>query len=125
MVDPNHPNSQVMVFNVPLWSLEETEVWITQRIQSHEEALQSLPECTESERWNRGPKVAIMKGANKRALRVLDSQEEAEAWLKDNPQTSPTTFQERPGENMRCEYYCPVVKFCQQAKDLGVKAALS
>ncbi|KKM24188.1 hypothetical protein LCGC14_1607700, partial [marine sediment metagenome] len=26
----------------------------------------------------------------------------------------------RPGENVRCARYCPVMQFCEQAKGLGV-----
>lgn len=121
---PDYPKHQVMAFDVPLWDLDKTERWIKERIASHEKALSELPECSMEERWNKGPKTAVMKPGGKRALRVLDTLSEAQEWAAENA-TGPVNFEDRPGENVRCMDYCPAVAFCSQAKQLKVPTALA
>ncbi len=68
-----------------------------------------LPVCTPEERWNSGDKFAVMKKNRKRAMRVLDSMEEAEEWKKNN---GGDYIEVRPGEDKKCADYCSVNKFC-------------
>lgn len=68
-----------------------------------------LPVCTPEERFNSGDKFAVMKKNRKRAMRVLDSMEEAEEWKKNN---GGDYIEVRPGEDKKCADYCSVNKFC-------------
>ena len=68
-----------------------------------------LPLCTPDERYNSGDKFAVMKKGNKKAMRVLDSKEEAEKWMGDNGGDS---IEPRPGEDKKCIDYCNCCEFC-------------
>jgi hypothetical protein len=46
-----YPQQQVVTFDIPMWSLWETQVWIETRIKLFETDLEKLPVCTEEERW--------------------------------------------------------------------------
>jgi hypothetical protein len=59
-----------------------------------------------------------MKPGAKKAYRVFE--EEALANSLANAPGSLYIAQFRPGESVRCARYCPVMQFCEQAKDLGV-----
>jgi len=69
-----------------------------------------LPLCTPEERFNSGDKFAVMKGKNKRAVRVFDTWEEAEKYLSESEKG--THIDTRPGEDKKCEDYCNVNQFC-------------
>lgn len=69
-----------------------------------------LPVCTPEERWYRGEKHAVMGKNRKSAFRLLDTHEEAEAWMKENGKGD--YIECRPGTNIKCERYCDASKFC-------------
>ena len=69
-----------------------------------------LPVCTPEERWYSGEKHAVMKKGRKSALRVLETHEEAEVWMKENDKGE--YIECRPGTNIKCERYCDANKFC-------------
>lgn len=105
----DYPKQQVQVFPVELWSLEYTEKWIKERIQSHHDAMTNLPLCTDEERWARGQKWAVMKKGNKRAVKVFDRPDLAE----DMATTDAKLYVEnRPAESIRCLYYCQCAPYC-------------
>lgn len=116
----DYPRHQVEVFDVPMWSLEETERWICERIKSHEDAMITLPICTDEERWARGAGVAVMKKGRKTALRVLPSEGAALDYMHEQSDTKNLYTEARHGTNMRCENYCSVMPFCDFAKSLGI-----
>jgi hypothetical protein len=106
--EPDYPQVQVVVREVPLWSVEKQEQYITDRVQFHRvtEILPDnyLPDCTDNERWARPDTFAVLKkkGA-KRAVRVLPRK------LDDYH------IEHRPGnKTVRCDHYCDVKKFCNQ-----------
>lgn len=69
-----------------------------------------LPVCTPEERFNDGDKFAVMKKGNKKALRLLDSEEEADAWIAKNGKGD--YIECRPGRDKKCESYCWASEFC-------------
>jgi hypothetical protein len=105
--NPEYPQQAVKVIDIPVWTLEETEEYIRQRIKLHQVAQEgmSVP-CTDDDRWYSGNKWALMKPGGKRALRVLD----------EEPDFVPegTIVQVRPGKYRRCEEYCEVSRWCSQ-----------
>lgn len=110
----NYPQAPVVVLDVPV--LENPEYYLLSICQRHADAEESLPECSESERWYSGDKFAVMKGKNKRATKVFTSEHDAVEFSKQD--TKNFWIQFRPGENRRCDNYCPVKDFCSQYKQL-------
>jgi hypothetical protein len=109
-----------MNFELPLWTLGETQSWIEKRVRAHQAAEllpdNMLPECTAEERWEQPSKYAVKKEGRKAAVKggVLQSLEEAEGLVKTLGDGH--SIEHRPGESTRCAYYCRVKDFCHQAK---------
>ena len=79
------------------------------------ELIQSLPLCSDLERWARPSTWAVKKTANKRAMRVFDSEAEAEKYFKEKNLDNKHSIEERIGKNIRCEAdYCGVARWCDQ-----------
>lgn len=100
---------------------EETEEFIFARMKAIQTARDladdELPLCTEDERWYSGDKYAVMKNKNVRALRVLDSEEEAEKWMEENSHKGGTHIEHRKGVSRKCQDYCSVCEFCDYYKN--------
>lgn len=117
---PNLP-TETIHFDYDDQKHKETEAFIYLKMTEIESALQlpdnELPLCTKEERWHSGDQYAVMKGKNKRALRVLNSQEEAEQWMIDNESKGGTSIEFRKGLSRKCIDYCPVCEFCEYYKN--------
>ena len=115
-----YPSAPILELNVPLWSEEEQDEFVRERIRLHrvaelEKEFSGLPECTDEERWTRPGKWAVYKGKNKRALRLFDTKEEAEALANE---TDDRRIEERKSEYIRCSNnYCRVNEWCEQWLD--------
>ena len=114
--EPDYPKEQERVIPVKLWSMEETENYIRGKIVLHQAAADgAIAPCTSEEQWEKPTTYAVMKGLNKRASRVLDSETVAQQWAADNLKpTDKWRIETRPGEQVRCRYYCRVSQFCPQ-----------
>jgi hypothetical protein len=106
--NPDFPQSQVQVYNLPIWSKEEAEEWLIFAVLGHQAARRKLPECTAAERWERPTKFAVKKNGAKRALKLYDTMDEAMAALPEKGHA----IEKRPGEQVRCENYCSVAQYC-------------
>ncbi len=115
--EKDYPKSQVAVFPVALWPLNQTEQYICQRIAAHIMAKVSLPLCTDEERWHSPDKWAVLKKGNKRAHRLLDNEEQANAMAA----LENMVVEFRAGESKRCEHYCVASQFCEQFKQEKAK----
>lgn len=111
---------QKVTFNFNEADFEETKEWLRQKFADIEycEGLEDddLPICTPEERYNSGDKYAVMKKGRKTALRVLNSESEAEEWMASN---GGDFIENRPGEDKKCVDYCKVAPFCSYAKERG------
>lgn len=114
-----YPEHQVQPFEIPIWSTSETEDFIAKRIAEFEKAKVKLPLCSDEERWKTNDVYALIKKGNKKATKLFDSKEAAESEISVFKMVS-HDVQFRPGINKRCESYCNVREFCEQAKKLGV-----
>ncbi len=107
-----------------VWPMDYTERFIRVKITEHKTARagESVRACLPEERWAQPEKWAVQKHKAKRAFRVEASRFKAQQWLdKMTPvKAGEYTIKHRPGKQVRCEDYCPVVKWCEQAKQLGV-----
>ena len=118
-----YPKSPITIIPIELWSNEQQDEYIAGRVKLHQDAEferltgGSLPPCSDLERWARPSSWVVKKIANKRAMRVFDSEEEAQKYFKDNALNSKHSVEERKGKNVRCEGdYCGVAKWCDQFK---------
>jgi len=106
----SYPQTPIVRVEIPLWTLEEAEEFIIDRVQLHQYAQSGRPiHCTDEERWYTGTQYAMMKDGGKRALKLYD----------ERPEEVPEGHyvQERPGEYRRCASYCEVRAFCPQAQE--------
>ena len=119
-VKPDYPQLPVkrIMFYFSENDFTEIEAWLISRFAEIAEAEKlpddELPLCTPEERFNSGDKYAVMKGKNKRAIRVLGSMEEAQEWMEAN---GGTHIDIRPGEDKKCIDYCSACEFCDHYRE--------
>lgn len=113
--ESNYPSSQVEVFTVNMWPDEAAAQFLKERVRVHKQAESGdVFPCTASDRWEKPTRFAVMKVNQKRAVRVLDTREEANALLTKEG----LYVEERTGASVRCEQYCRVSAFCRQYSTL-------
>jgi hypothetical protein len=117
--DKNYPQSPIVRYPVPLWSKEEREAFIKERIVLHRNAEMNaalglpLPECTAHDRWERNGSIAVIKKGGKRASAVCQTMEEAETVVAEKGDGYEIVV--RPGQSVRCQgNYCGVAQWCEQ-----------
>ncbi len=104
--DSNYPQSSCMVIPVEPWSKEQAVQYIEERVELHRAARNGdIIPCTEEDRWATQTKYAVMKGDNKRAVKLCDNHKQAFAMAETDKKF---WVQKRPGVSKRCADYCPV-----------------
>jgi len=117
----DYPKAPIEVIDLPLWTDEEQDRYMEERVLLHQQALKDnmegkpLPLCSAEEMWEKQTKFAIMKEGRKKALSVHDNLEEAEKALKNNDHDD-YYLEVRKGEPTFCLSYCLVSKYCDQHK---------
>ncbi len=104
-----YPAHNVAIVKIPLWPQPERAFYIEDRMAAH--FTDTVVSCTDEERWYQDGTWAVMQKGRKSALRVLDTKEEAQAWMAANKGDS---IQKRTGVYRRCAEYCPVRDVCPQ-----------
>lgn len=114
----SYPQAPIQIVDIPLWDFEKTEQYVRERIEMHRLAKvavdwdEELQPCSDEERWMRPTVFAVKKEGGKRAIRIFEVKEDAEALAKETPKGF---VEERPGEPVRCTgNYCGVAKWCSQ-----------
>jgi hypothetical protein len=129
--EADYPQVGVVVREVPLWSPEEQEAFLGNRVRAHQQAEKladdALPMCTEEERWRKPDVWAVKKRGGKRALPggLHSSQSSAEAWAiikQGSAAKQSVEIEYRPGVDTRCLHYCTVRDFCSYGKTLAPAA---
>ncbi len=116
--DKQYPPLKVIEHGIPMWSLDSQALAFQSKVELHQKAMSgTYPQCTNEERWARPDSWAVMKAGAKKAYRVFEEQALAHPMAAGMPGYEVV---HRPGENIRCARYCPVMQFCEQAKELGV-----
>ena len=115
-----YPQCQVETIHVNLWSMEEREQFIRNRIHMQSEGLFAmetndvLPLCTPAEMWEKPTTYAVKKEGAARAKSVHAEKEEAEEALEKAGKGF--SIEVREGDRTRCSSFCPVSEFCDQYK---------
>lgn len=112
-----YPQAPIVTIDIPLWDFETRERFVADRLALHNEANFAavsgfMPECTAEEMWERPTTYAVMKEGGKRAKRVFESLDTAEAFRAE--QTGAHHIETREGGRTRCDSFCQVAPFCQQ-----------
>lgn len=116
---PQHP-----VYRIG-WDFSEQEIaecgeWLRGRFEEikRAEALpdEELPMCTEEERWHKADKWAVMKEGRKTAVKLYDSEEEAQERVEE--EGDKFYVEHRPGDDPKCRDYCSACAFCSHYKEL-------
>jgi len=117
----NYPAKQVVTIDIPIWTMEQREAFIKERIHLHSEALfatdtnEALPECTPAECWEKPTVYAVKKDGGVRAKSVHVSLSDAETALEEAGKGY--ILEVRDGERTRCARYCQVSQWCEQYKN--------
>lgn len=115
-----YPEAPIKELPIRLWSKEERDAFISNRIALHsacEFAIETdgeLPDCTPEEMWEKPTVWAVRKTGNKRAHSLYETEELAKAALADLGEKYELEI--RKGERTRCQNFCPVNTWCQQYK---------
>ena len=123
-MDKSYPQRPVDVRTVPLWDSATAQAFTEARLLLHSAAVEGqVPPCTDVERWGKATTYAVMKGQNKRAARVLESDADARTWVMNNLKPDEKfRVDVRPGENTRCQSYCRCLPWCAQGQALTSQA---
>jgi hypothetical protein len=116
LYDRNYPKIPFHTLNVRKWSTREQEAYVLGRInlfKSVDDGVVIPTACTDEERWARPTTWAVMKGRGKKAVRVFNDEETARKYIGAKGDQSEYRIEERPGQYIRCEGYCPVRAFCK------------
>jgi len=124
--DPKYPQSRVMTKRYPLWSVEQTEQYIKEKLSKLQELIdtpqEQLPVCTKEELWESDTKYKYFKNPKgTRATKNFDTLEEANQRMADDGMIG--VVKTVRGEAKACRY-CDVVDICQQAKALAAEGRL-
>ncbi len=114
----NYPEHPITVIDLPLWTPETADDYIKERLALH--FSDGTKECSPDERWVRAGRFAVMKKGRKSALRLVDSHEQGEAYIKYSKLEGDEDISivERKGQYVRCDDYCAFSKMgvCPQIK---------
>lgn len=105
-VQADYPKIPFVSIDIPLWSMDKTLDFITERVIVHQD--EPLP-CSPAERWQRASTWAVLKEGRKSAVRVKDTQEEAQLYLDTEVKAvdqKKCQVVERVGEPLKCKSYC-------------------
>lgn len=124
----DYPQAQVIAVDIPLWSEKEQEEFIFSRVAIHQAAKKSfdngetIPYCTDQERWMRGETHAVMKEGRKSAIKLYEIQADAVSHVE--ALGSGHYYEHRSGSPIRCAgNYCMVANWCRQyQEELGDSA---
>jgi hypothetical protein len=120
----SYPQKPMCVYEFPVTeeSLSEIETFIKTKIAEYNQYKElpddEIPPCSAKERWQKDSKYAVKKEGRKTAVRVMDTQDEADKLAADLGKGH--YVEHRPGEATRCLAYCLCKNFCNFYRDTAV-----
>ena len=121
MRDSSYPQTRVLTKEYPIWPVEQTQHFVSEKIkllkQYKDSPQEDLPECTKEELWESETKYKYYKNPAKmaRATKNFDTLDEANVRLANDGGVG--TVVTVPGEVKACRY-CEVSDICKQAQNL-------
>lgn len=114
--NPDYPAIPFAKMSYQPWGIARQEAYVRERVSLHHRAEIAPPGpiseefwCTPEERWDKADKWAVKKLGAARALKVCDTQEEAEKVVEG---VKGGIVEYRKGESTRCLWYCSVSPWC-------------
>ncbi len=124
---PDYPKCAVHVMPLPMWSIEQAQEYINGRVLKHRAEMLNPPVCNKKERWQRDASFAVMRTDRKRAIRLYQNKDQAEAAMIQGMKAAPPGdakkffIEERAAEPVRCLDFCPVQLQCDFGLDAETK----
>ncbi len=117
LANQEYPQIPIAVIDLPIWSFEDQEEYIKERIQlfidTEKMADNDLPLCSDKERWMSETTYAVKRIGRKSAIKLFGSKA-----LADNRAEEEKGYVEiRKGEAKRCKEYCIAKDFCNQYQE--------
>lgn len=106
----DYPSVQVAKIDIPVWTLEQAEAYMLERVKAHQS--ETPPPCTEAERWVTPQTFALMKNGRKTAVKLYADEREAAEAAKSAGIGH--FVMARPAQFRRCADYCSVSHGCPQ-----------
>lgn len=119
--NPDYPQTPVQYIEVPVWDDAKCKEYLQNRVVLHLKAEQEQPLCSPEERWAKPTTWAIKKVGGAKAIPGGLYAEEAKAQQVLATMGKGYFIEHRPGENVRCENYCNVSRWCEQYQKLKGK----
>lgn len=114
----DYPQVPVVYLPINIWEPSRAGQFLEERVRLHIEAETKEAECSPEDRWAKPTIWAVKKKGGSRAVTggLFAIEAKAKEFLASLG--SGYEIEYRPGENVRCNLYCPVAKFCAQYKKL-------
>ena len=123
-----YPREKAEEYSLPRWGIDKTYKYMVERVKimkaEEDTPDDQLPLCSYEDMWSKPDKYAVKAINRKNALRVCDSEKEAEEWLSEyltkdtcKHKISQLYLECRPAVRTRCEHWCPCNKYCNQYHD--------
>jgi hypothetical protein len=117
----SYPQQKVLTKKYSLWSPEETQNWIANKLAAvalHSNTPQEgLPECTDEELWASETTYKYYKNPAKLDRSTKNFKSMHEALIRKTDDGDVGIIKTVPGEVRHCRY-CPVVSICTQAESM-------
>ena len=115
----DYPQFKAVSKKYPLWSHEETENWIMNKVESYntlaETPQEGLPDCTDAELWATDDVFKYYKNPNKLSRSTKNCKTMDEALIQQANDGGVGIIKKVAGTVKHCPY-CPVVGICTQAE---------
>ena len=123
----DYPQFKAITKKYDLWSIEETENWIRNKLDAYKLHLntsqEGLPECTDEELWATEETFKYYKNPNKLDRSTKNFKTMDEALIRKSEDGDVGIIKTVPGTVKHCPY-CPVVNICTQAEAMRVSGRL-
>ena len=123
----DYPQFKALTKKYDLWSIEETENWIRNKLDAYKLHLntsqEGLPECTDEELWATEETFKYYKNPNKLDRSTKNFKTMDEALIRKSEDGDVGIIKTVPGTVKHCPY-CPVVNICTQAEAMRVSGRL-
>jgi len=131
-----YPREKSVEYSLPRWGVDKTYKYMQERVaimKAEEDTPDDeLPLCTYEDMWSKPDKFAVHAINRKNALRVCDTEDDANEWMSEyltkdtcKHKIAQLYIECRPAVRTRCEHWCPCNTHCNQYNDYLKAVALS